>query len=68
MISETSKSPIDMIEDGAGDVSDRTSLVAARLKKLYKNQIFPAEKRYQYDSFFDSPLLSDVEFDGTCFC
>jgi hypothetical protein len=57
--------------------ADRTAIVAARLKKLYKNSVYPVEKKYRYDYFFESPLLSDVEFDGAyskrslrffCFC
>lgn len=43
---------------------DRTLLIAARLKQLYARAILPIEKKYRYDYFFDSPLLSDVEFDG----
>jgi N-terminal EH-domain containing protein len=45
--------------------SDRTLKVCARLRELYQRSILPVEKRYRYDYFFDSPLLSDVEFDGT---
>ena len=45
--------------------ADRTALVAARLKQIYKKHVLPAEKRYQYEFFFESPYLSDVEFDGT---
>jgi EH domain-containing protein 1 len=44
---------------------DRTLKVCARLRELYQKSILPVEKRYRYDYFFDSPLLSDVEFDGT---
>jgi hypothetical protein len=43
---------------------DRTQRVAARLKEIYRKSILPVEKRYRYDYFFESPLLSDVEFDG----
>jgi hypothetical protein len=43
---------------------DRTQKVAARLKEIYRKSILPVEKRYRYDYFFESPLLSDVEFDG----
>jgi hypothetical protein len=46
---------------------DRTLKVCARLRELYQKSILPVEKRYRYDYFFDSPLLSDVEFDGTEF-
>lgn len=44
--------------------ADRTAIVAARLKKLYKSSVYPVEKKYRYDYFFESPLLSDVEFDA----
>jgi N-terminal EH-domain containing protein len=47
------------------DMDDRTAMIAARLKQLYAKSILPVEKKYRYDYFFDSPLLSDVEFDGT---
>ena len=47
---------------------DRTLLIAARLKQLYARAILPIEKKFRYDYFFDSPLLSDVEFDGTLYC
>ena len=46
-------------------VDDRTSMIANKLKQLYTKSILPIEKKYRYDYFFDSPLLSDVEFDGT---
>lgn len=49
---------------GTNEVSDRTAQVAARLKQIYKKYVFPVEKKYQYDFFFESPFLSDVEFDG----
>ena len=55
-----------MVEESPpGGVSeDRTLVIAARLKQLYSRSILPIEKKYRYDYFFDSPLLSDVEFDG----
>ena len=43
---------------------DRTLMIADRLKKLYKKSVLPVEKKYRYDYFYDSPLLSDIEFDG----
>jgi len=46
------------------ETEDRTAKISARLKQLYKRAILPVEKRYRYDYFFESPLLSDVEFDG----
>jgi EH domain-containing protein 1 len=49
----------------ATSTEDRTLKVAARLKEIYQKSILPVEKKYRYDYFFESPLLSDVEFDGT---
>lgn len=46
------------------ETTDRTAVVSAQLKRIYKKAVLPVEKRYQYDYFFDSPLLTDVEFDG----
>eukprot|EP00555_Chaetoceros_dichaeta_P011371 CAMPEP_0198257518 /NCGR_PEP_ID=MMETSP1447-20131203/7175_1 /TAXON_ID=420782 /ORGANISM="Chaetoceros dichaeta, Strain CCMP1751" /LENGTH=576 /DNA_ID=CAMNT_0043944437 /DNA_START=107 /DNA_END=1837 /DNA_ORIENTATION=- len=48
----------------AGDTSDRTAMVAAQLKRIYKKAVLPVEKRFQYDYFYESPFLSDVEFDS----
>jgi len=50
---------------GTDAVADRTHMIAEKLKSLYKHAILPVEKKYRYDYFFESPLLSDVEFDGT---
>jgi len=47
-----------------GDVGDRTAAVAAQLKKIYRKAVLPLEKRYRYDYFYESPLLTDVEFDA----
>ena len=46
------------------DVAERTAMVAAKLKAIYRKSVLPIEKKYQYDYFYDSPLLSDVEFDS----
>jgi len=48
----------------ATDTADRTAVVAARLKQIYKKAVLPVEKRFQYDYFYESPFLSDVEFDS----
>lgn len=48
------------------EVADRTAVIADRLKGLYSKSVHPVEKRYQYDYFFESPFMTDVEFDGTC--
>lgn len=47
------------------EVADRTAVIASRLKDLYAKSVHPVEKRYQYDYFFESPFMTDVEFDGT---
>ena len=47
-----------------GDSADRTALISAKLKSIYRRAVLPVEKRYRYDYFFESPLLTDVEFDG----
>ena len=46
---------------------DRAAAISAKLKQIYNKSILPVEKKYKYDYFFESPLLSDVEFDGTYF-
>jgi len=48
-------------------LADRTAMISARLKQIYQKSVLPCEKRYRYDYFYESPLLSDVEFDGTLF-
>eukprot|EP01082_Thalassiosira_pseudonana_P009812 g8723.t1 g8723 contig33:72834-74534(+) len=46
------------------DAASKTSRVSAQLKSIYKDNILPAEKRYRYDFFYESPFLTDVEFDA----
>lgn len=46
------------------EIADRTSVITARLKTIYRKTVLPVEKRYKYDYFYESPLLTDVEFDG----
>jgi hypothetical protein len=46
------------------ETADRTAMIAGRLKEIYKRSVFPVEKKYQYDYFYESPLMTDVEFDG----
>jgi len=54
-----------MSPGGSGDEAlDKTNRVSARLKAIYKDNILPAEKRYRYDFFYESPYLTDVEFDA----
>jgi len=49
---------------GASDSVDRTAQVAAHLKNIYKKSVLPVEKRFKYDYFYESPFLTDVEFDA----
>lgn len=51
----------------ADEIADRTSVITARLKAIYRKTVLPVEKRYRYDYFYESPLLTDIEFDGTFF-
>lgn len=46
------------------EVADRTAQISSRLKAIYKKSVEPVEKRFRYDYFFESPFLTDVEFDG----
>ena len=46
------------------EIADRTSVITGRLKSIYRKVVLPVEKRYRYDYFYESPLLTDVEFDG----
>ena len=46
------------------EVISRTNKVSTKLKAIYKDNILPAEKRYRYDFFYESPHLTDVEFDA----
>ncbi|KAL9184068.1 hypothetical protein ACHAXT_002154 [Thalassiosira profunda] len=48
----------------ADAAADKTNRVNDKLKAIYKNNILPAEKRYRYDFFYESPFLTDVEFDA----
>jgi hypothetical protein len=50
---------------GNDEVADRTSFITGQLKKIYRKTVLPVEKRYKYDYFYESPFLSDVEFDCT---
>jgi hypothetical protein len=52
---------------GTDETADRTAMIAGRLKEIYKKSVYPVEKKYQYDYFYESPLMTDVEFDGECF-
>lgn len=48
----------------SGDTAERSTKVQARLKQIYKKAILPVEKRFRYDYFYESPFLSDTEFDS----
>eukprot|EP00978_Attheya_sp_CCMP212_P000004 scaffold9_cov58-Attheya_sp.AAC.4 len=50
---------------GKKSETDRTALVSARLKQIYRKAVFPVEKRHRYDYFYESPFLTDVEFECT---
>ena len=47
------------------EIADRTSVITGRLKTIYRKTVLPVEKKYSYDYFYESPLLTDIEFDGT---
>jgi len=49
---------------GGNEMGDRSTLVQTELKKIYKKAVLPVEKRFRYDYFYESPFLSDVEFDS----
>ncbi len=49
---------------GSDEAGDRTSVITGRLKTLYRKTVLPVEKRFKYDYFYESPFLSDSEFDG----
>ena len=49
---------------GGNETADRTSVIAGRLKTIYRKTVLPVEKRFKYDYFYESPFLTDVEFDG----
>ena len=59
-----SKKQIATSEVNLDDAADRTQQIANRLKDIYTKSVHPVEKRYRYDYFFESPYLTDVEFDG----
>jgi EH domain-containing protein 1 len=51
-------------EEQPDAAQDKSVKISLRLKEIYKKSIYPCEKRYQYDYFYDSPFLTDVEFDA----
>ncbi|KAL3941086.1 MAG: hypothetical protein SGBAC_004493 [Bacillariaceae sp.] len=46
------------------DLMDRTNVITGKLKQIYRKSVLPVEKRYKYDYFYESPLMTDVEFDA----
>lgn len=52
------------LNDAGTTINERTNMITARLKAIYRKSILPIEKRYRYDFFFESPFMSDVEFDA----
>lgn len=51
-------------EGGNDEAADRTSIITGRLKTIYRKAVLPVEKRYKYDYFYESPFMSDAEFDS----
>lgn len=51
-------------KSSAEDLADRTARVSANLKQIYRKAVLPVEKRFRYDYFYESPFLTDVEFDS----
>jgi len=49
---------------GTDEVADRTSVITGRLKTIYRKTVLPVEKRFKYDYFYESPFMSDSEFDS----
>jgi len=52
------------MEQAADDLASRTANIAAALKKIYRKSVLPVEQRYQYDYFYESPFLTDIEFEA----
>ncbi|KAL3912192.1 MAG: hypothetical protein SGILL_006982 [Bacillariaceae sp.] len=46
------------------EITDRTNVITGKLKTIYRKHVYPVEKRYKYDYFYESPYLTDVEFDA----
>lgn len=57
-------SEVSLLTELATQPKDKTAMVSAKLKSIYTKAVLPIEKRYKYDYFFESPFLSDVEFDA----
>lgn len=46
------------------ETADRSQRVQKRLKSIYSKTVLPVEKRFRYDYFYESPFLTDSEFDS----
>lgn len=46
------------------ELASRTKMISEQLKKIYSKSVLPVEKRYMYEVFYESPLLTDIEFDS----
>lgn len=55
---------VDHSAGGGSELTDRTNVITGKLKQIYRKSVLPVEKRYKYDYFYESPLMTDVEFDG----
>ena len=56
----------DATATAADSTAERSSRVQARLKAIYRKTVLPVEKRFRYDYFYESPFLSDCEFECKC--
>mmetsp|Transcript_7295 Transcript_7295/g.17191 ORF Transcript_7295/g.17191 Transcript_7295/m.17191 type:complete len:548 (+) Transcript_7295:72-1715(+) len=54
----------DQLQAAGSELTDRTNVITGKLKQIYRKSVLPVEKRYKYDYFYESPLLTDVEFDA----
>jgi len=55
---------VDHSAGGGSELADRTNVITGKLKQIYRKSVLPVEKRYKYDYFYESPLMTDVEFDA----
>ena len=46
------------------ELAQRTANISAHLKRIYRKAVLPVEQRYKYDYFYESPFLTDCEFDA----
>jgi len=60
----SSSEDVDSQKDPSKAIAEQTAKLAGRLKAIYRKSILPVEKRFRYDYFYESPFLTDVEFDA----